>query len=201
MPELRCLCIDDNHMGDKVGGPALAECLGSLPKLVKLEATKNGLGSNTAKALTAVFERGGCSELKEIDLGDNSMGAAFTPLAKALARIAPGLEDLNLEGNDLTEEALIALANSLSRAKSLEKLDLSDCGFSGKAADALATAVVGMRSLTHLIMQKCKIKTADAVKIAQAVRRLPLPHAATTPSTSPDARVSEWFYPARVLRR
>ena len=167
-----------------------------VPKLVRLEAQKNGLGSNTARVLIEAFARGGCAQLKEIDLGKcalhvleteavgllwwrhtppsrasqavwrrlrhlishreaaalqpctaggltyvrctlarshrNSLGGAFTPLAKGLARIAPGLQELNLEGNDLTEEALIALATSLQKALSLEKLDLSECGISSR---------------------------------------------------------------------
>ncbi|KAJ8683374.1 hypothetical protein QAD02_019166 [Eretmocerus hayati] len=141
LPRLERLLVDNCKLRNLPGG-----AFASAPMLRSLVLRSSGADwSSIAMELHRDALRG-LSELKELDLGDNSIWS----LPGEFLCPAPGLTMLNLTGNRLQDMSSLGLADwASSCAQNLDTLDLSDNDLSALPDNGLA----GLRNLAVLRLQ------------------------------------------------
>ena len=118
-------------------------------------------GGNLSEAIQAVA--GGCSRLRHLDSGGNSLSNA---LIETVAQACPHLECLCLADCDVTDAALWAVAQ---RCPHLKKLDVSENRVSNAAIRTVAQACP---QLECLCLAACGVTDAALWAVAQSCPQL-----------------------------
>jgi uncharacterized protein (TIGR02996 family) len=129
LARLRALSIDRDVIGDE-GAAALSP---AAAHLTALRLTEAGIGDAGARALA----EGDPTALRELDLGENAIGAAGAAALAGSPRLAR-VTRLDLANNPIGAEGALRVAQGLALPE-LRELDASWCRL-GPAAAALGTA-------------------------------------------------------------
>jgi len=145
------------------GATTLASALTCLTALQSLDLSYNKIGDAGAAALAGALSR--LKGLKFLNLYTNSLGGGDIALAPALGGLSD-LQELNLGGNDLGAAGATALAGSLSRLIGLQSLDLRNNSIEAAGATALAPALGVLRELRALNLSFNQLGDAGVVPLA-----------------------------------
>ena len=111
-------CLVDIHTVNK-----LLQQISTVTTLRKLDLRGNKLNEKSSQALASVIANN--NELEELYLGNNNLQSGVIKLAKALKKLS-SLKVLDLDNNNIPEEAANELSAAIRANSSLEKLWLSD---------------------------------------------------------------------------
>lgn len=126
-----------------VSNEGFSEAIKGFPKLEELDITFCSLCGSVCEAIGKA-----CPQLKCFRLNKRGTYAAYDSMdddaeALGIASTMPGLQDLQLIGNNLTNDGLMAI---LDRCPHLESLDIRMC-YSIQIDDALKSKCARMRNL------------------------------------------------------
>jgi Ran GTPase-activating protein 1 len=150
------------------GGVALAEALGACVNMKKLDLRDNLFGVVAGLALSKTITKLTC--LKEIYLSYLNLEDEGTKeIVNALKSAVPGLEVLELAGNEITAAAAPVLATLLGVTQNLKKLVLSENELKDEGSIVIAKALEGQTGLKELDLSSNLIQRAGARALANAV--------------------------------
>lgn len=197
--KLRVLHFHNNMTGDD-GAVAISGLVRSAPDLEDFQCSSTRVGTEGGFELSNAL-LAGCS-LRRIDLRDNPFGKeAGIALAKALKQHmglkevylsylgledegsaavlealrggAPGLQVLDMAGNDMTTRSAKRLADCISSKTHLTKLNLSENELEDKGVVTVCDALHGLEGLIELDLSETDIGRIGACAAAQAVTQKP----------------------------
>ncbi|XP_078149246.1 RAN GTPase-activating protein 1-like [Carex rostrata] len=150
------------------GGIALAEALGACVNMKKLDLRDNLFGVEAGLALSKTITK--LTSLKEIYLSYLNLEDEGTKeIVNALKSAVPGLEVLEMAGNEITAAAAPVVVALLAATQNLKKLGLSENEFKDEGAIVIAKALEGQTSLKELDLSSNLIERAGARALANAV--------------------------------
>ncbi|KAJ1700837.1 hypothetical protein LUZ63_000616 [Rhynchospora breviuscula] len=150
------------------GGISLAEALGACVNMKKLDLRDNLFGVEAGLALSKTITK--LTGLKEIYLSYLNLEDEGTKeIVNALKSSVPGLEVLEIAGNEITAAAAPVLAALLGASQTLKKLGLSENELKDEGAIVVAKAIEGQTGLTELDLSSNLIQRAGARALANAV--------------------------------
>ena len=117
----------------------------------------------------------GCRQNGYLDLDRGGLGGrpALLKEVTAFALHAPWVERLNLDSNDITSDAAMAVAVALRAGGALSVLRLSDNSLQDEGAEALAAALPNISGLQYLGLNKNGIADAGAWAVAAELPECP----------------------------
>jgi serine/threonine protein kinase len=128
----------------------------------------SGTGSDGVLQLAKVLPS--LTQLRELQLGGNSIGDNVgASLVRALRELNR-LEHIGLSGNSLGNDTALALSMLLPTLPRLKYLDLSSNAFQGEPSLKLAAALSGLSELSFLSLSNCDIVDELAIALAAALR-------------------------------
>ena len=165
--KLRLLSLSGNPLGHGIS--ELAKHLHSVPHLEKLSLDRTQMGEEEVTALALSLKN--VTQLSELDLSDNSLGHGVSELAKRLHSV-PHLEKLSLDGTQMGEEEVTALALSLKNVTQLSELDLSNNSL-GHGVSELAKHLHSVPHLKQLRLNDTQMGEEEVTDLARALVYLP----------------------------
>lgn len=145
--KLKKLQLHNNMTGDE-GAKELAAIIAKAPHLEHLKITSSRVGEEGGLEIAQAL-KDSC-KLKSLDLQDNLLGEAIVQLADALSS-HPELECLNLSYNCMEDEGANALAECLQTGtKKLKELQVAGNDISNDGIRSLAVALGGIPGLEVL---------------------------------------------------
>ncbi|XAR61205.1 hypothetical protein NMG60_11034844 [Bertholletia excelsa] len=165
--KLRILQFHNNMAGD-IGAIAISELVKQSPMLEDFRCSSTRIGPEGGVSLVKAL--GTCTHLKKLDLRDNMFGVEpAVALGKALSGFSD-LTELYLSYLNLEDEGSKALADALTKsAPSLEVLDIAGNDITVEAVPALAACIAAKEFLTKLNLAENELKDDGAIMIAQAL--------------------------------
>ncbi|KAJ4813263.1 RAN GTPase-activating protein 1 [Rhynchospora pubera] len=150
------------------GGIPLAEALGACVNMKKLDLRDNLFGVEAGLALSKTITK--LTGLKEIYLSYLNLEDEGTKeIVNALKSSVPGLEVLEIAGNEITAAAAPVFAALLGAGQTLKKLGLSENELKDEGAIVIAKAIEGQTGLKELDLSSNLIQRAGARALANAV--------------------------------
>ncbi|KAJ3705216.1 hypothetical protein LUZ61_008921 [Rhynchospora tenuis] len=150
------------------GGISLSEALGACVNMKKLDLRDNLFGVEAGLALSKTITK--LTSLKEIYLSYLNLEDEGTKeIVNALNSSVPGLEVLEIAGNEITAAAAPVFAALFGAAQNLKKLGLSENELKDEGAIVIAKAVEGQTGLKELDLSSNLIQRAGARALANAV--------------------------------
>jgi Ran GTPase-activating protein 1 len=150
------------------GGVALSEALDACVNMKKLDLRDNLFGVEAALALSRTITKLTC--LKEIYLSYLNLEDEGTKeIVNALKLAVPGLEVLELAGNEITAAAAPVVSTLLGVTQNLKRLVLSENELKDEGSIVIAKALEGQTSLKELDLSSNLIQRAGARALANAV--------------------------------
>ncbi|KAL5541621.1 hypothetical protein UlMin_009331 [Ulmus minor] len=167
---LRILHFHNNMTGDE-GAIAISEVVKSSPLLEDFRCSSTRIGADGGVALSEAL--GFCAHLKKLDLRDNMFGVeGGVALSKALSKHAD-LKEVYLSYLNLENEGALAITNVLKEsAPSLEVLDMAGNDITVDAVPALAAFIATKKLLTKLNLAENELKDEGAIHISKALEDL-----------------------------
>ncbi|KAK9161196.1 hypothetical protein Syun_007537 [Stephania yunnanensis] len=168
--KLRILHFHNNMTGDE-GAKSIAEIVKCSPVLEDFRCSSTRVGMEGGVALCKAL--GTCTNLKKLDLRDNMFGVeAGVALSKALA-LHESLVEIYLSYLNLEDEGATAIANVLKdSAPSLKVLEMAGNDITAEAVPALASCIAAKKSLTMLVLSENELKDNGSISIANALEGL-----------------------------
>ncbi|KAF3332744.1 RAN GTPase-activating protein 2-like protein [Carex littledalei] len=150
------------------GGVTLAEALGACVNMKKLDLRDNLFGVEAGLALSKTITK--LTSLKEIYLSYlNLEDEGSKEILNVLKSAVPGLEVLELAGNEITAAAAPVVVALLAATQNLKKLGLSENELKDEGAIVIAKALEGQTGLKELDLSSNLIQRAGARALANAV--------------------------------
>lgn len=153
------------------GGIALAQALLSGSSLQKIDLRDNPFGQGVAMALTKPLKQHmGLKELYLSYLGFEDDGAEA--VLNALQECAPGLQVLDLTGNDITCKLAKKVADCIALKSHLTKLNLSENELEDRGVSTVCKSLInGNEALLELDLSETGIGRVGAIAAARAVSK------------------------------
>ena len=175
---LKVLDLVNNNLSEQVAD-GLAAAIWANSSLEKLWLSGNHLGSSTVVVVNALKE---ITTLKDLALNDNKNTSE--ELAYALASVITHnklMERLLLSDNNLNDDGVIGIAQSLRECCKLKCINLQSNKVTERAAEALAHVISSNTGLEELYLgnnqlQLGVIKIATALNIISSLKILDLQH-------------------------
>ena len=163
---LKCLSVKSNLISEEAAD-SIASVIKINTGIEELYLGNNKLGAGALKIIRALKE---VSSLKVLDLGNNNTSGI---IADDLAAVIDhnSLQKLWLANNDLRSCASTIL-QSLSKITTLAELDLSGNNMSEEVADFLASAIASNSSLEDLRLTDNRLTTSGIVTIAKSLSNI-----------------------------
>ena len=177
MPQLVELTLMDNSRIQRGGAVSLVSALCDHNALKYLDLSGTNIGKEDCDQLARLLSSSQC--LETLYIGFNSLSSdSIIELVHALSHPNCSLKTLNLSGNPIGDEGAAALAQSITKNKTITWLWLSRCGITATGGAELASSVtvnstierlhIGGNSLgeavptyAELVRQSRKLKTLD----------------------------------------
>ncbi|KAJ0238615.1 RAN GTPase-activating protein 2 [Hirschfeldia incana] len=165
--KLKVLHFHNNMTGDE-GAVAISEVVKRSPLLESFRCSSTRVGSDGGIALSEALEC--CAHMKKLDLRDNMFGTeAGVSLGKTLSSYR-NLTELYLSYLNLEDEGAIAIADALKESASpIEVLEMAGNDITVEAVEAIAACVAAKRDLNRLNLSENELKDEGCVKIAKSV--------------------------------
>ena len=175
-PRLRALRVDGGHVGED-GVALLCSALASggfAAHLETLSLARNHARALGARALASLLAQRPWPALRALGVARNQIGDGFAPLAKALAKSCPNLEELDAAENALGPDAALELGRALGRGQ-LARLAVLDARDNPGVGDAGVAAV--FEQLADEADRYAARREAANRPAARRIARLELSHA------------------------
>ena len=165
--QLSKLDLSNNPLGHGVS--ELAKHLHSVPHLEILYLNGTQMDEDEVTALAHSLQN--VTQLSKLDLSNNPLGHGVSELAKHLHSV-PHLEILYLNGTQMDEDEVTALAHSLQNVTQLSKLDLSNNPL-GHGVSELAKHLHNAPHLNQLSLNDTQMGEEEVTALARALVYLP----------------------------
>ena len=113
------------------------------------------------------------NSLRQLLLQGATADSLATTLQALHTSLTPTLELLSLVGSKFTQPLMQALCRALFRHKSIDTVQLGNCGITDEQAFCLAETLPSLNKLSYLYLINNDIQDAGALAIAGALHRLP----------------------------
>lgn len=160
------------------GCMSLAKAFATRTTLKRVDVSDNSFGAEAAAELAESLKLN--VGLEYINLRDDGLSAKGTKaVLKALSEGARSktsfgkLSVLDLSGNEIDEDIVEALGQTMSSLKTLKQLFLDDNEFGSDGCPVIAKSLKGLSSLETLSCCSCEITAKGAMALARAVAKLP----------------------------
>ncbi|KAJ1693826.1 hypothetical protein LUZ63_010524 [Rhynchospora breviuscula] len=167
---LKILHFHNNMTGDE-GAIAISEVVQKSPMLENFRCSSTRVGTDGGISLAEAL--GACVNMNKLDLRDNLFGVEAGPkeIVNALKLSVPGLEVLELAGNEITAAAapVFVILLGAGAAQNLKKLGLSENNLKDEGTIVIAKAVEEQTGLRELDLSSNLIQRAGARTLAKAV--------------------------------
>ena len=173
---LKVLDLANNNITE-LAADELSAAIRANNSLEKLCLNGNHLGSSTVMIVNALIE---ISTLKELDLNDNkNKSGELAPTISSIITKNRSIEVLALRDNSLNDVGVIKIAQSLCKCSKLKVLDLQSNNITEEAAEALASIISSNTELEELylgnnLLQLGVIKISTALKDISSLKLLDL---------------------------
>ena len=186
------LYLGNNKLG--VGALKIIRALKEVSSLKVLDLDNNNTSGIIADDLATVIDH---NSLQKLWLANNDLRSCASTILQSLSKITT-LTQLNLSGNDMSEEVadflisvissnsslvglglsdnrlttsgIITIAKSLSKLSRLKALDISNILITKEAADAVVSVISKINTLTSLYLGNCYMSDGVANDLATAIR-------------------------------
>ena len=165
--QLSELDLSNNPLG--LGVSELAQRLHNVPHLEKLHLDDTQIGEEEVTALAPGLKN--VTKLNELLLSNNPLGYGVSELAKHLHNV-PHLEKLHLNGTQMGEEEVTALALGLKNVTQLSELHLSNNPL-GHGVGELAKHLHNVPHLEWLRLKNTQMGEEEVTDLARALVYLP----------------------------
>ena len=165
---LKVLYINNNNIPEEAADE-LSAAIRANKSLEKLWLSRNHLGSSTVMIVNALKQ---VTTLKVLNLNGNQNRSE--ELAPALASIIShnnSMESLLLNGNNLNNDGVIKIAQSLCKHTKLKMINLQINNITEKGAEALASIILSNTRLEELYLGNNTIQSG-VIKLAKALKKL-----------------------------
>ena len=164
--KLRLLRLSSNPLGHGIS--ELAKHLHSVPHLEELHLKNTQMKEEEVTALAHSLKN--VSQLSKLDLSNNPLGHGVSELAKHLHSV-PHLEILYLNGTQMDEDEVTALAHSLQNVTQLSKLDLSNNPL-GHGVSELAKHLHSVPHLEILYLNGTQMDEDEVTALAHSLQNV-----------------------------
>ena len=152
---LKVLDLYSNNIPEEAADE-LSAAIKANNSLEKLSLGGNHLGSSTVMVVNALKQ---FTTLKELDLIDNqNRSEELAPALTSIISHNKCMESLLLSGNNLNDDGIIKIAQSLCKHNKLKMINLRSNNITEKAAEALASIISSNTGLIKLYLGNNKIQ-------------------------------------------
>ena len=173
---LKVLDLANNNIPEKAADE-LSAAIRANNSLEKLWLNRNDLGSSTVMIVNALKQ---VTTLKELNLNDNqNRSEELAPALTFIISDNKSMESLLLSGNNLNDDSVIKIAQSLCKHTKLKIINLRSNNITEKSAEALASIISSNTGLEQLYlgnntMQLGVITVSTALKSISSLKVLDL---------------------------
>ena len=177
MPQLKVLALFGNSRIQRGGAVSLVSALCDHNALKRLDFSETDIGKEDCEQLAQLLSSSQCLETLRIDFNFLSSDS-ITELVRALSHPNCSLKTLDISFNPIGDEGAAALAQSITKNKTIIRLRLYRCGITATGGAELASSVTvnstiewldisgnsleeAVPTFAELVRQSRKLKTLD----------------------------------------
>jgi len=166
--KLRSINLAKNHLNSE-NASALIKALATNEGLQEIHFENNNLDKEVVPTLVEEIPK--FEKLKVLDLSDNKLGDTGTSkLVEGLQGATLGLMALQLSGNGIGDAGATAIANFISKNKTVSKIVLKDNKISDEGAIALAGALKENDLIDEIDLSNNRIGNKGAMALKKSLK-------------------------------
>ena len=161
--------LEELYLGNnqlKLGVTKISTALKNISSLIVLDLDNNNIPEEVADELSAAIRAN--NSLEKLWLSDNHLGSSTVKIVNALKEILT-LKEINLNGNNRSEELAPALTSIITKSKLIERILLSDNNLNDDGVIKIAHSLCKHSKLKYINLQSNNITEKGAEALASII--------------------------------